>query len=309
MPIRTTLLATALESTPLQAISAGMRQSFVLTAYGHHTQSSGPPSLGYNGERFEALTGHYLLGNGYRAYNPVLMRFNSPDSFSPFGLGGINAYGYCAGEPVNQTDPTGHLFFANGPQRLVRFAPPRLIAHKGIETNMNWGGFTHQTLRRYPDMEKLGSYGGDAFWFEEPSKRRLTVVAHGAPEGVTVGGKIRSSDQLYDHLKSAGVKFDDVSQVRLLSCQSADLGANSPAAQFAKRSGKETKGYKGVVRFTLDAIMEYERTRPSPAEALAHVREAFIVNKKDLNSSPLPRPDASGLDRSLLNHHSVRFKP
>ncbi|EGH35731.1 hypothetical protein PSYJA_44541, partial [Pseudomonas syringae pv. japonica str. M301072] len=39
------------------------------------------------------MTGHYLLGNGYRAFNPVLMRFNSPDSLSPFGEGGVNAYG------------------------------------------------------------------------------------------------------------------------------------------------------------------------------------------------------------------------
>ncbi|RMV11327.1 hypothetical protein ALP17_02676, partial [Pseudomonas savastanoi] len=48
------------------------------------------------------------MGNGYRAYNPVLMRFNSPDSLSPFGKGGMNAYAYCAGDPVNRSDPTGH---------------------------------------------------------------------------------------------------------------------------------------------------------------------------------------------------------
>ncbi|WP_147458691.1 RHS repeat-associated core domain-containing protein, partial [Pseudomonas savastanoi] len=37
-----------------------------------------------------------------------LMRFNSPDSLSPFGKGGMNAYAYCAGDPVNRSDPTGH---------------------------------------------------------------------------------------------------------------------------------------------------------------------------------------------------------
>lgn len=64
---------------------------------------------GYNGERVDLVSGSYHLGNGYRAYNPVLMRFNSPDSLSPFGEGGINPYAYCAGDPVNHTDPTGHL--------------------------------------------------------------------------------------------------------------------------------------------------------------------------------------------------------
>lgn len=69
-----------------------------------------PPaaSLGFNGERIEPRIGQYLLGLGYRAYNPVLMRFNAPDSKSPFERGGLNAYGYCLGDPVNRIDPDGH---------------------------------------------------------------------------------------------------------------------------------------------------------------------------------------------------------
>jgi RHS repeat-associated protein len=64
--------------------------------------------LGFNGERPDPVTGHYLLGNGYRAFNPVLLRFNSPDSWSPFGEGGLNSYAYCLGDPINRYDPDGH---------------------------------------------------------------------------------------------------------------------------------------------------------------------------------------------------------
>ncbi|MGV2814524.1 RHS repeat-associated core domain-containing protein [Enterobacter cancerogenus] len=63
----------------------------------------------FNGERADPVTGNYLLGNGYRAYSPKLMRFTCPDSLSPFGAGGINPYAYCTGDPVNRTDPSGHI--------------------------------------------------------------------------------------------------------------------------------------------------------------------------------------------------------
>ena len=75
--------------------------------WGHGTPGNGLP--GFNGERPDPVSGSYHLGNGYRAYNPVLRRFNCPDSLSPFGAGGINPYAYCLGDPVNRTDPTGHI--------------------------------------------------------------------------------------------------------------------------------------------------------------------------------------------------------
>ncbi|WP_074811444.1 RHS repeat-associated core domain-containing protein [Pseudomonas syringae] len=92
-----------------QSLIAARGLAFAYTPYGHRHPSTGPMNLpGYTGQRVDPVTGHYLLGNGYRAFNPVLMRFNSPDSLSPFGEGGLNAYGYCEGDPVNRVDPSGH---------------------------------------------------------------------------------------------------------------------------------------------------------------------------------------------------------
>jgi RHS repeat-associated protein len=74
-----------------------------------NTHASPPTRIGFNGELHEPNTGWQLLGNGYRAYSPVLMRFHGPDSLSPFDQGDMNTYGYCKGEPINYTDPSGHV--------------------------------------------------------------------------------------------------------------------------------------------------------------------------------------------------------
>lgn len=68
-----------------------------------------PFQAGFNGEATDDFSGLYHLGNGYRPYSPALMRFIAPDSMSPFGAGGINTYAYCAGDPVNHSDPSGHI--------------------------------------------------------------------------------------------------------------------------------------------------------------------------------------------------------
>ncbi len=52
------------------------------TAHGHVGADSCKSLLRFNGQRKETVTGHYLLGDGYRAFTPVLMRFVAPDSLS-----------------------------------------------------------------------------------------------------------------------------------------------------------------------------------------------------------------------------------
>ncbi|WP_433963100.1 RHS repeat-associated core domain-containing protein [Pseudomonas kurunegalensis] len=77
------------------------------TMYGYCPPNNISPLLKYAGEAWHPSLQCYLLGNGYRAYSPTLMRFLSPDRLSPFGKGGINSYCYCSGDPINYIDPTG----------------------------------------------------------------------------------------------------------------------------------------------------------------------------------------------------------
>ncbi|MFJ2691235.1 RHS repeat-associated core domain-containing protein [Pseudomonas sp. NPDC087336] len=106
----TTLLATDDSLSIIGELADGKHNPIAYTGYGEQfAQQEDKTRLGFNGQLREAKIGWYLLGNGYRAYNPRLMRFHSPDSWSPFAGGGLNAYMYCAGDPVNRFDPTGHI--------------------------------------------------------------------------------------------------------------------------------------------------------------------------------------------------------
>ena len=108
------LLASDMKNSVQAEVSKTGRKDVVYSAYGHRAQDASVSSqLGYNGERREGQTGWYLLGNGYRVYSPGLMRFHSPDSWSPFGEGGVNAYIYCEVDPVNNVDPNGRSIWGN----------------------------------------------------------------------------------------------------------------------------------------------------------------------------------------------------
>ena len=136
--IDTTLLATDQQRSVLG--TRGLTGSHLLaySPYGHRPEEDGLLSLlGFNGERPDPLTGHYHLGNGYRQFNPVLMRFNSPDSWSPFGEGGLSTYGYCGGDPRNEQDPTGHtpLLLKTLLRQLGLMAPSRRNALNMAQTN------------------------------------------------------------------------------------------------------------------------------------------------------------------------------
>lgn len=101
------LYATDSSTTVKKRLTAGGRaEAPRLCPWGSAVR--GFAGAGLHGERDEGF-GLYMLGAGYRGYIPSLRRFNSPDSWSPFGRGGINAYAFCGGDPVNGKDPSGHV--------------------------------------------------------------------------------------------------------------------------------------------------------------------------------------------------------
>ena len=116
-------------------------QSFAFSAYGSLHSGSRGDRLCYNGQLLDRLVQGYFLGNGRRLYRPVLMRFCSPDAFSPFEKGGLNSYAYCGGDPVNFSDPQGTTRFK---QNWAAFEP---VFKKINNTDKRVQGFAYHRAR------------------------------------------------------------------------------------------------------------------------------------------------------------------
>ncbi|WP_249583300.1 RHS repeat-associated core domain-containing protein [Pseudomonas viridiflava] len=235
------LLATDRHDSVVNTPGAG----FAYTPYGHRHPQAIPLELpGFTGQQADSITGHCMLGNGYRVFNPVLMRFNSPDSLSPFGEGGLNAYAYCVGDPINRVDPSGHasLFFRLLRQIGLRQKRPLLqefpSTMKGLKlsNHVNLG----DSLNVYDNVTKKG-------------QRELLVHAHGIPLESTGHpqlsmGKGKVSPELLDYKIMRNKRsLDGYDNIHLVVCHSANGGANSFAAQLSKLTRLPVKGYKGKV--------------------------------------------------------------
>ena len=148
-----------------QSVLGSMGHSRAYSPYGVPTTVSGP-RLAYCGELRDPVTGVYHLGNGHRSYDPGLMRFHSPDRLSPFGAGGLNAYAYCKGDPVNYRDPTGRLGWEN----LVHGAAMTQLTK--FDKNMKVAVNVLRTQRRLAKADDLMAQG-----------RRPISSDHQPPEG------------------------------------------------------------------------------------------------------------------------------
>lgn len=206
----TALVATDEQGSLLHTLLPSQSVHSTFSVYGYSPEPA-QMCMGFKGERRESPTQHYLLGNGYRAFNPVVMRFNSPDSWSPFGLGGVNAYAFTQGDPVNRSDPSGHAFFGK-----VRVIQGNLkVFHK-----RKWHG----------------------------GKSELRIVSHGAPGRIELGDKMVDASTLAKTLSENGIDIE-AHKSHIYSCYSATKAQSTGTSlieDFARISGKKARGYPGV---------------------------------------------------------------
>jgi RHS repeat-associated protein len=263
----TTLLATDHQRSVLQTVKANHPpQSIAYSPYGHRHVENGLLSLlGFNGERPDPVTGYYLLGNGYRAFNPVLMRFNNPDNLSPFGKGGLNTYAYCAGDPINWADPTGHSLVSQVVKSIGNNLSPETII--ALQKTKNTLGkklniiMQSQQFETTPDIfllentinNSIKKIGKSLNQFENPNtiishKGQLQTLEHLARTKTTKHSTIifqlaySPSHKISEHTRSAASKaFQKIDQFN---------------------AGRERLTASRIQRFERDGVIDYTSGSP-----------------------------------------------
>ena len=278
------LLATDLQRSVLHTVNPDKTQPMAYNVYGHRPAKSGVASvLGFNGERADPVTGHYLLGNGYRAFNPVLMRFNSPDSWSPFGKGGINAYGYCGGDSVNRRDDSGHaVFFLSGKgavESLGFFS--KLLSKRNSKTAAKYAARSGATVNKetveFFRISELEPGIFAAYDRRATGELRLTLHGHGnVGYMVNDAGQGLTASYLARLVKKKG--YTEHTTSRIWSCYSGAGHAGSLAQAYADITQQSVKGMEMslVSKFGLRQIMETLNSK----EIILDIRDSVRVGKK-----------------------------
>ncbi|WP_455886632.1 RHS repeat-associated core domain-containing protein [Pseudomonas rustica] len=202
-------------------------QPLKFTAYGYTSPQNELP-VAFKGERCDAVTASYLLGNGHRAYNPALMRFNSADRFSPFDYGGINSYAFVSGNPVNFEDPSG--------RGIGKF-----ITHK-FEATSNFSTFGKAPAKPFSDV--IVFYGQT----KNSTENNMTWIwGHG--NGHQLGGL--SAHKLAKRLYQHNIELLD-GPILLANCyggaSASTNGPGFPEVSFAQQFANIMQ--KPVIAFT-----------------------------------------------------------
>ncbi|MBK4996288.1 RHS repeat-associated core domain-containing protein [Pseudomonas sp. S37] len=148
------LLATSLSESPIMAEHPSHRENHSYSPYGYDPITLTAKNLaGFNGEQYDTISKCYLLGSGYRLFNLLTMRFNSPDNLSPFYLGGLNSYCYCTCDPINNIDRTGHF------SAKIKVAHRnRQYNYKQKKRNLNFKIIQDQRHRLLERFKKYGPF-------------------------------------------------------------------------------------------------------------------------------------------------------
>ncbi|WP_133247584.1 RHS repeat-associated core domain-containing protein [Pseudomonas sp. SDI] len=253
-PEQRRLLVTDQPGTVLQALGAEQSSAVAYTPYGFCVASSGVQSmLGFNGERPDPITGHYLLGNGYRAFNPVTLRCNSADSLSPFDRGGLNAYAAYMNNPISYVDRDGHSVFS------------AFRALFGIKSGLT---VASKQADQLPTLFKASKSGKSTLYAAtEADKRNLSIVISARAKDTTV----KISDELITLRGTPNLL--QAKKARALGSQVyAAFGSKRASSATLNRQAQEAQAYVDALENGQELMLTRLSKKRLSNEATLYVR-------------------------------------
>lgn len=231
----------------------------------HEEQASFDNELCYTGGVYDENTGLYYLNARY--YNPETGRFISRDTYEGTSEepSSLHLYLYCANDPVNYVDPSGHKKIAT-------------IYYKGKKK-----GFTeqaHYNLYYHPKNSNVKYYGvlsGEDFFktwkkVSDTKASDLYLFMHGKKGTLT----FYNNEQISAAKLKKKLKINrKLKNIYLISCEGAAGGKySSVAGALWERTARKAKIYASYqkVSFTVvnDGIYSYYTTRYSNRYRFAH---------------------------------------
>jgi RHS repeat-associated protein len=173
-------------------------------------------SLAFKGEYLDSFSRCYPLGKGRRFYSPILMRFLSPDTLSPFDAGGLNAYAFVLGDPVNLSDPDGRMPAPIAPPQFYYRGPVQVIE----------GMYVFKTTNA----------SGELVW---------NILAHGKIGRIGTKRVTFRADAVVAALKKHDIDLVGY-ETHIFACHSGD-GPESFIETMTLQTKKPSRGYKGSV--------------------------------------------------------------
>ncbi len=280
------LIGTNQTNSTLLAYDGNTQQVNFYSSFGNVNSVQNGQLPGFNGERPDPFTGVSHLGNGYRAYNPILMRFNCPDNQSPFGVGGINPYAYCENDPLNFTDPSGHgiITFAIRELRFV-FKVVKVLAKVIAKTS--------RVITGVSQLGKISTLIAASYSAEQHPQAAAKLVHASAAFGwINAGASFFTGlDDVYESIKRfkeyRGLS-KELSEILSETVTGIDeLGAeNGSLAREASEAGSTVShDYEGLENTIESAPEKSVRRQRLPSVDRMDVGEAALVVLQVIQSS------------------------
>lgn len=231
------------------------------TPYGHAVIVKS--QTGFNGEFRDPFSGFYLLGNGYRAFTPALMRFNRPDELSPFAQGGINAYAYCSGDPINRKDPSGASIFGFLKEAAGHFSDAFI-------RNKKPGAVQGQVLNT-PSAQKIINAENKTFFSQRVAGAFTAKDSNGAPP---LPSQLQHGYEVAVKASNAGEISSTSGHLRMISnwLEQGENGSKLPqpaiaAAVFSHSLAAASAGGADIADYKTGAYLRRRRSSVAPFES------------------------------------------